>query len=1599
MASATHTTVAIGPVMPGWGSWDWVGTFLVEHLGGLFRTTTFGAWDEPEGDAVLVVKHAPPPEWAHAVTRRASLVYCPIDHYGAAAEIEDDAEWLRACAKILVHCRRLEPYFAPLAPTAYVDHPLKFAVATRRGPRPDGPFLWVGVRSNLGPLTEWVNAHPLPGPLDVLTNPETPGAVPGPVELGFRAGLEVRVHEWSPERHRQFAAVARAALDVKRDDFRARHKPPAKALDFVASGLPLAMNPGTSSAEHLAELGLKVPSPLDTGTWLSERYAQDTRRLGERLTRELAPARVANRVRKLVEEALRNRPTRVTLPVTAPEPEERYRAIQDRLARGEYADARPALESLDAADTPVKLRALVRNDLAALAALDGDHARAGAGFRAALELDPDCAPAAANLTALTAPEPGKALGAAPVGTDREDEVATSVPHAGPTAVKVAVLSVLFNWPSTGGGTVHSAELTKFLAAAGYEVRHLYARFEPWGVGRVTVPTPFPAEPLEFTEAEWTTEGIVARFRAAVDAFDPDWVVLTDSWNLKPVLARAAGNRPYVLRLQALECLCPLNNVRLLPGPNGEPRQCTRHQLATPDACARCVHELGHTSGDLHRAERALAGVGTPGYRAELFAAFEGAAAVLAVNPLTAAMVEPHARDVRVVTAGMDPDRFPWPFSAERRAPPTPGRLRVLFAGLTHEWMKGFHVLRAAAARLWEARTDFEVVVTDAAPDGPAEPWARYIGWQSQADLPGQMAGADIVVVPTVAQEALGRTAVEAMAAGKPVVASRIGGLLFTVVDGATGLLCPPGEPDALSGTLARLLDDAPLRARLGEAGRARFEEHFAWPAIIARHYRPLFGEPVPVGEPVPLVVEPPPPAAPDPRPRVGCVLAVRDRSPEVLERTLQTYQWQTVPAADRVLVDYGSEPGHARAYEDLCARYGWRRVRCEPPEPRWHLADAYNRAVAALDPRVEVLFKSDTDVLLGPEVLGVAARRGAAAFCQFRYLTLPRDVDVPAALTDSAQLGHLLERLGKNYASAGQGLFACPVAWFRDVGGFDRAYRTWGFEDHDLRARAELALPVADLPWREAVLLHQWHPASPEAGDAAENRAYFERVTAAGQVVRNGGHLVPPDEPSLAPLPAAPRARKIVVATRSMSAELYRLSGEFLTFDGPGPAHRVRVTDAGSLEYFRHLAGLDADWVVNLDEDAFLLDPAGLLALIDHMEAGGYAACGVPDGGAVSIRVHNPAACNAFFNVFDLRRCRAAWADWDRVAALRHAPEYERALAPFGPTAPFAFDDFEPYYGVFFALLGAGERVLRLGAETWRDGTSTLVRGPNGPLVLHAWYAREWGRDPETRARYEAVIAFARAHRACAGTGADGPLPEVPNTVLAKTLVGLVVYDRIANAERWLAAWHRSAHGPARLAVVHNRDRADPVATRAITAGRPDAYVPRENVGFDIGAFQDVVTGRFAGALPDWEYLLWCTDDFVPVRPDFLLRFLDKARDPGVGLVAGRFGYWPGHWSGLESERHCRTVGFLVRRDVAERLRFPVAKVVTRDQCLAFEHRPGHLMEQVLALGYRVASLDDADARVMWDADHEVHLDRWPEYAKAFGAAPKGGRRSGAAPA
>ncbi|HKI32092.1 MAG TPA: glycosyltransferase family 4 protein [Gemmataceae bacterium] len=528
-------------------------------------------------------------------------------------------------------------------------------------------------------------------------------------------------------------------------------------------------------------------------------------------------------------------------PAAPPKPEAGLQALYESASRaateGHLEEARRIYGAL-AKDVPDRhLKALVCNDQATLATLVSDRESALQGFRQALAIDPQCEVARFNLTFLEdelaeankpeaqakeCPNPSLAL-----------QVCVAAPTESPSAGKVAILSFLFNWPTSGGGNVHTAELARFLAKAGYAVRHFYPRYAAWGIGNVEG-APFPSEGLDFTEQDWNVPAIQARFRSAVDAFAPDFVIVMDSWSFKPHLAEAMRGYPVFLRFQALECLCPLNNVRLLVETDGRASQCPRQQLASPEACLACLRERGHQSGALHQAERALAGVGTPEYHRLLCRSLQEAEAVLALNPFTEAMLSPYARRVCVVPWGMDPARFPWPPPEEER-PVT----RLFMAALVTEYMKGFHVLHEACTRLWKKRQDFELVATGD-PAGRVDEFTHFTGWASQEDLPRHYRETDITAVPTIAQEGLSRTSVEAMAAGKPVVASRIGGLPFTVADGATGLLCQPGDADDLARKLAVLLDDAELRRRMGLAGRRRFEEDFAWDVVIEKHYRPLF---------------------------------------------------------------------------------------------------------------------------------------------------------------------------------------------------------------------------------------------------------------------------------------------------------------------------------------------------------------------------------------------------------------------------------------------------------------------------------------------------------------------------------------------------------------------------------------------------------------------------------------------------------------------------------------------------------------------------------------------------------------------------------------
>ncbi len=177
--------------------------------------------------------------------------------------------------------------------------------------------------------------------------------------------------------------------------------------------------------------------------------------------------------------------------------------------------------------------------------------------------------------------------------------------------------------------------------------------------------------------------------------------------------------------------------------------------------------------------------------------------------------------------------------------PVPDGARVLLAVGRLEPLKGFDILVRALAQL---TVDDEVVLWIAGGDERSAPErarleavarevgcaerVRFLGAVPHEQLPIYYNAADVVIVPSF-YESFGLVALEAMASGVPVVASRVGGLVATVSDGRTGYLVPWRCPEPFAEKIDLLLRNEPLRRALGEAGRVSMER-FTWESVAER---------------------------------------------------------------------------------------------------------------------------------------------------------------------------------------------------------------------------------------------------------------------------------------------------------------------------------------------------------------------------------------------------------------------------------------------------------------------------------------------------------------------------------------------------------------------------------------------------------------------------------------------------------------------------------------------------------------------------------------------------------------------------------------------
>jgi glycosyltransferase involved in cell wall biosynthesis len=203
---------------------------------------------------------------------------------------------------------------------------------------------------------------------------------------------------------------------------------------------------------------------------------------------------------------------------------------------------------------------------------------------------------------------------------------------------------------------------------------------------------------------------------------------------------------------------------------------------------------------------------------------------------------PNAIDMTAFAPAADSDRA----DLRRRFDVPPGMVACLFLGrLSRE--KGLMDLLEA----WRLRRPDHAVLLVAGPDMDDHPWnvgpaarafvkahdldasVRFLG--SMTDVAPLLRAGDLLVQPSHF-EALGLSAIEALACGVPVIACGVGGLLGFVVDGENGLLCPPQDPQALAAALGALIEDAPLRQRLASQARssvAAYDERLVFARFAA----------------------------------------------------------------------------------------------------------------------------------------------------------------------------------------------------------------------------------------------------------------------------------------------------------------------------------------------------------------------------------------------------------------------------------------------------------------------------------------------------------------------------------------------------------------------------------------------------------------------------------------------------------------------------------------------------------------------------------------------------------------------------------------------
>lgn len=305
--------IAVGPItsLP---SWKWVGLDTATELSKYYEVSLFNSFDSlPSCEILLIIKHMPPALFLeHACQQGLKAIYVPIDYYTTQEHLLSQQNVLKKIHLIITHSTRLIPFFAHFTKTRYIDHNGKFFLEHIADYKENGYVLWIGGFQFVPYLLKYLKENPIDYDIMILADYKNPIAVTYAHRFAAHENVEIKLEgdkvndfqlfDWSEGLQRDMLNEAKAAIDIKGNDFHQSHKPPTKAQKYVCSGVPFAINTESEAHSYFLKEGLALCTPQETKRWLSKEYWNETVQIARRLRESLSLESIGLKYKRYIEE-------------------------------------------------------------------------------------------------------------------------------------------------------------------------------------------------------------------------------------------------------------------------------------------------------------------------------------------------------------------------------------------------------------------------------------------------------------------------------------------------------------------------------------------------------------------------------------------------------------------------------------------------------------------------------------------------------------------------------------------------------------------------------------------------------------------------------------------------------------------------------------------------------------------------------------------------------------------------------------------------------------------------------------------------------------------------------------------------------------------------------------------------------------------------------------------------------------------------------------------------------------------------------------------------------------------------------------------------